>query len=81
MRFKTTLPAGCMVKAGSIPVRLLGPVECETATPIKVDLVNGVGLMAMADEQSIDNINNSPNNVYHKPNANLSRGEPSAGET
>ena len=75
MRFKTTLPKGCMVKAGSIPVRLLGPVECETETPIKVDLVSGVGLMAMADEQSIDDINNNPNNAYHKPNKTLSVGD------
>lgn len=69
MRFRTTLPIGCTVKAGSIPVRLLSSVECESETPIKVDLVNGVGLIAMADERSIDDINSNPANIYHRPNS------------
>jgi len=69
MRFKTTLPSGCTVKAGSIPVRLLTSVECETETPIKVDLVSGLGLVAMADEQSIDDISNNPASAYHCFNA------------
>jgi hypothetical protein len=30
--------------------------------------VNGVGLIAMADERSIDDINNNPANIYHRPN-------------
>jgi len=69
MRFKTTLPKGCVVKAGPIPVRLLASVECETETPIKVDLVSGVGQVAMADEQSIDDISNNPANAYYRPNS------------
>jgi len=54
MRFKTTLPKGCMVKAGGIPVRLCEAVDCESGTPIRVEFANGVGLVAMADTRSID---------------------------
>ncbi len=66
MKFKTTLPKGCIVKAGGIPVELMESVECESETPISVDIVNGVGVIAMADNKSIDDINNNPNNIYFK---------------
>ena len=68
MTFKTTLPKGCIVKAGDIPIQLCNPVEVESNTPITIDLLSGIGLVARADKQSIDDINNNPNNVYYRPN-------------
>lgn len=65
MRFTTTLPKGCIVKAGDIPVEIQSSVEVKSDTPIIVEIVSGIGTVVRADNRSIDSINNDPDNIYH----------------
>lgn len=46
--YRETLPEGCVVHCGGIPVTLLATVEVESATRIELRLSDGIGVHAVA---------------------------------